>query len=164
MTRFIITLQDRLIHENRDMRFAGRRGDELDWICDRTGERLVLNDEEMAVAIAQGQARLVRPGFGNQTIETQPADQPADLSMKSEEEKEEAKRRYHYVLAVHEAKLIYRPTESALEQCIQQASEQLQDATPPSVRSVRRWIKRAGPNPKSGKLARIMHEARKMRH
>ncbi|MGO9943523.1 MAG: Mu transposase C-terminal domain-containing protein [Rhodoblastus sp.] len=150
MIRYDITVGARLIHTNRDMRFVSRRNAELDFVCDRTGERLTLTDEELQAEIARGKARLVRADGGLNSGGT--IKRAADFTMLAEKDKTEARRRLAYVNDARSAGLVHRIKEQDITSSIRCTAARTQDPEPPCARTLKRWIKKAGDTPAASKL------------
>ena len=138
MTRLDITRAYRLIHLGRDMRFEGRRNSELDFVSDRTGERLVLTDAELAAEVAAGRAQLIR-------LESKPrlpSPEIADLAMFPAEAKEAARRRLAYVEAVYKRFGSGPIPKAALKTVVNQMAHDSKDPAPPNHSTIRRWLAR----------------------
>lgn len=150
MIRFQLTVQDRLMHNGRDMRLVARRNGDLDFVYDRTGERLTLTDEELHAEIARGKAHLVRATKGLNSGGT--AKTAADFSMQAERDKKPARRRFAYVSDARNAGLVVRIRNEDLERAIHDTAARIGDPDPPCSRTVRRWIHKAGDTPTPSKL------------
>lgn len=152
MTRLDIILSDHLRYGGRDLRFEGRRCDELDFRCDRNGERLVLTDAALAQAIAEGEAELVRGGpcpDGRAGVMTRHV---ADFATRPAPQKEEARRRLAYVQGAHADGLVGKVGDADLERSAAATAARLGAPDPPGARALRAWLARAGGRPSVARL------------
>jgi len=152
MTRLDVVLSDRLRHRGRDLRFEGRRGGELDFRCDRNGERLVLTDAALAQAIAEGKAELVRGGSRPNGRADVVARRVADFEARPAPQKEEARRRLAYVQGARADGLVGKVGDADLERSVASTAARLGDIDPPGARALREWLAKAGERPSVARL------------
>lgn len=147
MTRLDITRATRLRYRRLDFRMVARRGDQIDWTCDRTNESETFTDSELAVMIADGRAAFL--GLeANQVSEPDPEDV-------SKAEMAAAVRRLEYVQDVLAANLPKRPSSAAYDAVVNATAKRLGDQLPlaPNFsRNVKRWVVRAGDPPRALRL------------
>jgi putative transposase len=145
VTHFDLTIATRLIYEGRDFRFEGRRGDEIDWVHDRTNQHLPLTDEELAEIIASGLGRLASPSSrGQATPQSQSVFDPDSLP---QEELEQLMRKWDYVQDLWKAGLPPRPPIKKVEAVVLATAERRGEAIAPHWRTVRRWEATLGEHP-----------------
>lgn len=141
MTRMMITEATRLLHNGLNLRFNGRRGAELDWVCDRTKEAFTFTDGQLASLLATRDAEF-------QTIGSPPIKialpNPENIEP---EELASAQRKLDYVMDMHDSGLIYRARLADFEQQILATAKRIEDELPPEPWTVKRWLKRAGDTP-----------------
>jgi putative transposase len=151
MTQFDITLQDRLLFKEKNYRFEGRRGRELDFVSDRSGERQVFTDLELAEAIADGRAKLLRQRLSRLgTVGT--AAPIADITFADDSLKADARVRRDYVAGIKERFGEGPISNAAFEEAVREIAITRGGASPPSPISVRRWVRKAGDRPTLRKL------------
>ncbi len=153
MTHYDLTVATRLIYQGRDYRFEQRRGDEIDWVHDRTNEHLVLTDEEIAELVANGSARLTCPASRSKGT-TAPRPVP-DLSNMSPEEIAELQRKWEYVQDLR--RLAPRSPVKLQESTVLATARRISDPTAPTCRSVQRWNAEFGDRPHLGRVAARHH-------
>jgi putative transposase len=148
--RLDIRVGDRLVTEACEYLFEERRDNWLDFRDARSAERLTLTDAEVAVRVAEGQARLIRSFVsfsGAETIATR----RADFSTLPDGEREAAKRRLAYAEAAAE---LPRPLcDKILRKVIEETARRIEDPVPPSPRHVRRLLQRGGDRPVASMFA-----------
>ena len=150
MTRLDITLQDRLLLDGKNYRFDGRRGGELDFVSDRSGERQVFTDLELADAVACGRAKLLRERSRRRA--TREAAPVADITFADNDLKAAARMRRDYVAGIHERFGDGPISNVAFEEAVTEIAATRGEASPPSAISVRRWVRKSGDRPTLGKL------------
>ena len=114
-----------------------RRGDQVDWTCDRTNQSFTFTDAELVEMIGDDRARFL--GVGGPATELTP--DPEDVS---EADLTAAQRKLDYVEAVRDAKLPRRASVKEFAAVVSAEAARLGDACVPSSRSVKRWSERAG--------------------
>ena len=150
MTHFDLTVATRLIYDGRDYRFHARRGDEVDWVHDRTNQHLTLTDEQIAEIIASGSGRLASASTrGKATSPPQPVFDPSSLPP---EELEELMRKWDYVQDLWNAKLPHRPPVAAVEAVVLATARRRGESVAPHWRTVRRWEQALGEHPHISRL------------
>jgi len=147
-----IVLSDRLRHCGQEYQFEGRRGNELDFRCDRDGARLVLTDAGLAEAVAGGEAELVRGGHRADGRAEVLARRVADFTARPARDKEEARRRLAYVQGAHADGLTGKVGDADLGHSAATTAARLGDADPPAARALREWLARAGDRPTAARL------------
>lgn len=152
MTQFDVVLSDRLRHRGRELRFEGRRGGELDFRCDRNGERLVLTDAALAQAIAEGEAELVRGATRPDGQAGRVARRVADFAARPAAQKEEARRRLSYVQGARADGLVGKIGNADLERSAACTAARIGDPDPPGARTFRDWLAKAGERPSAARL------------
>ncbi len=152
MTRFEVALSDRLRHRGRELRFEGRRGGELDFRSDRNGERLVLTDAELAQAIADGHAELMRGAPRPDGRIDVAARRVADFAARPAAEKEGARRRLAYVQGARADGLVGKIGNADLERSAASTAARIGDPDPPGARAMRDWLAKAGERPSAARL------------
>jgi putative transposase len=152
MTRLDLKLGDRLLHHGTDFVFEGRRNQELDFISPRTGERLVYTDAELAISIGNGTCIMVQCHMPPNQTGLARHRALAAFSMRSSADKERARLRTGYVADALAEGLVGRTSDAALRGSIERTASRFGDLSPPSTRSLRRWLARGGRNPSAAFL------------
>ena len=141
MTRLAMEIGDRLTRGGQDFRFDGRRNESLDFCDDRTGERIVLTDAELATGIGRGDANLIkrRPQVGSAPPPSPPSG--IDLDTLPAPEREKARLRLTYVQGAINGNLAGGAANSKLLDLVTMVAEQTEDPDPPSTKTLRRWLR-----------------------
>lgn len=109
---------------------------------------MTLTDEELAELVADGEATLVRkeqPDIRAELV----AKRIKDFSLQPAELRQDARRRLAYVEA---ARLGGAVPDEQMKKLVAKTAGRIEDATPPSLRSLRRWLKTAGQAPVASAL------------
>ena len=148
--RLNISISDRLVTAACEYVFEERRGQWLDFRDPCSAERLTLTDAELAVRVAEGEARLIRHVASSSRAQTV-ATRQADFSSLPDAEREAAKRRLAYAEAA--ARLLRPLRNETLRKVIEETAHRIEDSTPPSPRQVRRLLQRGGYRPVASMFA-----------
>ena len=148
-----VAIGDRLLHNGAEMIFRQRRGSHLDWLNPRDHNLLSVTDDELQDAIERGVARILRAERGIDHSEAD-AHREADFAALTDKKQMEALRRQAYVDGAYRDGLIYRPAEADLQASIEKTGNRRREkrADWPSVRSLRRWMKRGGEDCTAGQF------------
>jgi hypothetical protein len=137
-----IDRSSRLRYDQGEFVLSRRDGKYLEFDDVKMGRILRLTDDELAAAIEDDVASIMREGVEYDPI-TMRERAIEDLSILSEGDRWEADRRAAYVNALIEAGLGYRPSDAEAIAVIERVAEE-RDEKVPSLRSVQRWRKRTG--------------------
>ena len=125
MTRIDVTKATRLLYRGLNFRMVERRGDDIDWTCDRNNERETFTDAELVEMIGDGRASF--QGIGG-NYEPEPLPDPEDTTP---EAMAIALRKLDYVEAVRAAKLPRRPNVDQYDAVIATVAENRGEVSAP---------------------------------
>lgn len=138
--QFNITTEDGIKFHGKYWSMSRRRGGNVDFIDPRSGELLIVTDEELAGLIGSSQARIVRAGATEKDEKFAAA--TMDLSVLRSADIEDGRRMFSYADEIRRRGLTFRAAEADVKEVINEVAKKIADPQPPKVYLVKRWAKR----------------------